>query len=66
MNGRVTVTSLCGYSTDLTSLFRSESVWLCRAVSLQEMCMPGGFIPAFLSWLVLLSDRVLFQSNAYM
>lgn len=51
VNGRVTVTSLCGYSTNLTSLFRSESVWLCRSASLQEMCMPAGFIPAFcLGW----------------
>lgn len=37
VNGRVIVTSQCGYSTNLTFLFRSESVWLYGSVSLQEV-----------------------------
>lgn len=32
VNGRVIVTSPCGYSTNLTFLFRSESVWLYGSV----------------------------------
>lgn len=70
VNGSVIVTSPCGYSTNLTFLFRSERVWLYGSVSLQEMrkaqqSMAWGLRSCFLSWLVLLSNGVLFQSSAY-